>query len=66
MGLLWQGFDPSLIVVVFVLIVFGGVLGVNCILYSRAQRYVDPKPKKRVSKKKLQRERIKQGMPAPE
>ncbi|XP_009767587.1 DNA-binding protein S1FA-like [Nicotiana sylvestris] len=60
-----QGFNPGLIV----LIVVGGLLLAflvgNYLLYMYAQKTLPPKKKKPVSKKKLKRERLKQGVSAP-
>lgn len=60
-----QGFNPGLMV----LIVVGGLLLAflvgNYLLYMYAQKTLPPKKKKPVSKKKLKRERLKQGVSAP-
>ncbi|KAJ4850204.1 DNA-binding protein s1fa [Turnera subulata] len=60
-----KGFNPGLIV----LLVVGGLLLTflvgNYVLYTYAQRTLPPKKKKPVSKKKMKRERLKQGVSAP-
>ncbi|GAB4833730.1 DNA-binding protein s1fa [Ancistrocladus abbreviatus] len=60
-----RGFNPGLIV----LLITGGLLLVflvgNYVLYMYAQRTLPPKKKKPISKKKLKRERMKQGVSAP-
>ncbi|XP_059296345.1 DNA-binding protein S1FA-like [Lycium ferocissimum] len=60
-----KGFNPGLMV----LILAGGLLLVflvgNYLLYMYAQKTLPPKKKKPVSKKKLKRERLKQGVSAP-
>ncbi|TYH89462.1 hypothetical protein ES332_D01G262900v1 [Gossypium tomentosum] len=60
-----KGFNPGLIV----LLVIGGLLITflvgNYILYSYAQKTLPPRKKKPVSKKKMKRERLKQGVSAP-
>ncbi|XP_060176899.1 DNA-binding protein S1FA-like isoform X2 [Lycium barbarum] len=60
-----KGFNPGLIVLILV----GGLLLVflvgNYLLYMYAQKTLPPKKKKPVSKKKLKRERLKQGVSAP-
>ncbi|URE10640.1 DNA-binding protein [Musa troglodytarum] len=60
-----KGFNPGLVV----LIVVGGLLLLflvgNYALYMYAQKTLPPKKKKPVSKKKLRRERLKQGISAP-
>ncbi|XP_028775950.1 DNA-binding protein S1FA isoform X2 [Neltuma alba] len=60
-----KGFNPGLIV----LLVVGGLLLTfligNYALYLYAQRTLPPRKKKPVSKKKMKRERLKQGVSAP-
>ncbi|KAI3983408.1 hypothetical protein MKX01_013475 [Papaver californicum] len=60
-----KGFNPGLIV----LLVVGGLLLAfligNYILYVYAQRTIGPKKKKPLSKKKMRKERLKQGVSAP-
>ncbi|XP_011004618.1 PREDICTED: DNA-binding protein S1FA-like [Populus euphratica] len=60
-----KGLNPGLIV----LLVIGGLLlsflvG-NFVLYTYAQKTLPPRKKKPVSKKKMKRERLKQGVSAP-
>ncbi|XP_022143745.1 DNA-binding protein S1FA-like [Momordica charantia] len=59
------GFNPGLVV----LLVVGGLLLAflvgNYALYVYAQKTLPPKKKKPVSKKKMKRERLKQGISAP-
>lgn len=60
-----KGFNPGLIV----LITVGGLLLTfligNIALYMYAQKTLPPRKKKPVSKKKLKREKLKQGVSAP-
>ncbi|KAI3849904.1 hypothetical protein MKW98_026818 [Papaver atlanticum] len=60
-----KGFNPGLIV----LLVVGGLMLAflvgNYILYVYAQRTIGPKKKKPISKKKMRKERLKQGVSAP-
>ncbi|KEH24008.1 putative transcription factor S1Fa-like family [Medicago truncatula] len=60
-----QGFNPGLIV----LLVIGGLLLTfligNYALYVYAQKALPPRKKKPVSKKKMKKERLKQGVSAP-
>lgn len=60
-----KGFNPGLIVLLLV----GGLLLVfligNYVLYMYAQKTIPPKKKKPISKKKMKRERLKQGVSAP-
>ncbi|XP_027913331.1 DNA-binding protein S1FA-like isoform X1 [Vigna unguiculata] len=60
-----QGFNPGLIV----LLVVGGLLLTflvgNFVLYTYAQKTLPPRKKKPVSKKKMKKERLKQGVSAP-
>ncbi|KDP29094.1 hypothetical protein JCGZ_16483 [Jatropha curcas] len=60
-----KGFNPGLIVL---LVVGGLVLAFligNYVLYVYAQKTLPPKKKKPISKKKMKRERLKQGVSAP-
>ncbi|XP_022951172.1 DNA-binding protein S1FA-like isoform X1 [Cucurbita moschata] len=60
-----KGFNPGLMVLLLV----GGLLLIfligNYALYLYAQKNLPPKKKKPVSKKKMKRERLKQGVSAP-
>ncbi|GMI64675.1 hypothetical protein HRI_000136800 [Hibiscus trionum] len=60
-----KGFNPGLIV----LLVVGGLvltfLVGNYVLYAYTQKTLPPRKKKLVSKKKIKRERLKQGVSAP-
>ncbi|WJX84592.1 DNA-binding protein s1fa [Trifolium repens] len=60
-----QGFNPGLIV----LLVVGGLLLTfligNYALYVYAQKTIPPRKKKPISKKKMKKERLKQGVSAP-
>ncbi|KNA06143.1 hypothetical protein SOVF_183770 [Spinacia oleracea] len=60
-----KGLNPGLIV----LLVIGGLLLTflvgNFILYTYAQKNLPPKKKKPISKKKMKRERLKQGVAPP-
>ncbi|XP_039047606.1 DNA-binding protein S1FA-like [Hibiscus syriacus] len=60
-----RGFNPGLIV----LLVVGGLLLTflvgNYVLYLYAQKTLPPRKKKPISKKKMKRERLKQGVSAP-
>ncbi|XVF07945.1 hypothetical protein REPUB_Repub06bG0182900 [Reevesia pubescens] len=60
-----KGLNPGLIV----LLVVAGLLLIflvgNYVLYSYAQKTLPPRKKKPVSKKKMKRERLKQGVSAP-
>ncbi|KAK4392174.1 UNVERIFIED_CONTAM: DNA-binding protein S1FA [Sesamum calycinum] len=60
-----QGFNPGLIVLLLV----GGLILLflvgNYALYVYAQKTLPPKKKKPVSKKKMKKERLKQGVSAP-
>lgn len=60
-----KGLNPGLIVLLLV----GGLLLAflvgNYILYVYAQKHLPPKKKKPVSKKKMKRERLKQGVAPP-
>lgn len=60
-----KGFNPGLIVLLLVGgLVFTFLVG-NYLLYLYAQRTVPPKKKKPISKKKMKKERLKQGVSAP-
>lgn len=60
-----KGFNPGLIV----LLVVGGLLLVflvgNYVLYMYAQKTLPPRKKKPISKKKMKKERLRQGVSAP-
>nr|GLL24854.1 DNA-binding protein S1FA-like [Ipomoea trifida] len=60
-----KGLNPGMIV----LLVIGGLvlafLVGNYLLYMHAQKTLGPKKKKPVSKKKMKRERLRQGVSAP-
>lgn len=60
-----KGFNPGLLVLLLV----GGLLLTflvgNYVLYVYAQRTLPPRKKKPVSKKKMKKERLKQGVAAP-
>lgn len=60
-----EGFNPGLIV----LLVVGGLLMTflvgNYALYMYAQKTLPPRRKKPISKKKLKREKLKQGVSVP-
>ncbi|CAL5422430.1 unnamed protein product [Camellia sinensis] len=60
-----KGFNPGLIVLLLV----GGLLLTfligNYVLYIYAQKTLPPKKKKPISKKKMRKERLKQGVSAP-
>ncbi|KAK2418113.1 DNA-binding protein s1fa [Trifolium repens] len=60
-----QGFNPGLIV----LLVVGGLLLTflvrNYALYVYAHKTIPPRKKKPISKKKMKKERLKQGVSAP-
>ncbi|KAL5740746.1 hypothetical protein ACOSP7_029628 [Xanthoceras sorbifolium] len=60
-----KGFNPGLIV----LLVVGGLLLTfligNYVLYMYAQKNLPPRKKKPVSKKKMKKEKLKQGISAP-
>ncbi|GLT69743.1 hypothetical protein SLA2020_418700 [Shorea laevis] len=60
-----RGFNPGLMVLLLVgslLLIF--LVG-NYVLYMYAQKTLPPRKKKPVSKKKMKRERLKQGISAP-
>ncbi|ESW15848.1 hypothetical protein PHAVU_007G107500 [Phaseolus vulgaris] len=60
-----KGFNPGLIVLLLV----GGLMLIflvgNFVLYTYAQKTLPPRRKKPVSKKKMKKERLKQGVSAP-
>ena len=60
------GSYTGLVIVLFFLVVVGAFLGVNIYFYNKAQQAQGPRVKKRVSKKKLAREKLKQGLAPPE
>ncbi|CAN1805481.1 DNA-binding protein S1FA2 [Linum perenne] len=60
-----KGFNPGLIVLLVIgTLVLTFLIG-NYALYVYAQRTLPPRRKKAVSKKKMKRERLKQGVSAP-
>ncbi|KAE9585460.1 putative transcription factor S1Fa-like family [Lupinus albus] len=60
-----RGFNPALIVLLVVVGLLLTFLIGNYVLYIYAQKTIPPRKKKPVSKKKLKRERLKQGVSAP-
>ncbi|XP_077239493.1 DNA-binding protein S1FA-like isoform X1 [Tasmannia lanceolata] len=60
-----KGFNPGLIVLLVVVGVLLAFLVGNYVLYMYAQKTLPPRKKKPVSKKKMKRERLKQGVSAP-
>lgn len=60
-----RGFNPGLIVGLVVIGLVVVVLAGNVFLYMYAQKTLPPRKKKPVSKKKMKRERLKQGVSAP-
>ncbi|XP_043706691.1 DNA-binding protein S1FA-like isoform X1 [Telopea speciosissima] len=60
-----KGFNPGLIVLLLVVGLLLVFLVGNYVLYIYAQKTVPPRKKKPVSKKKMKRERLKQGVSAP-
>ncbi|XWS59703.1 hypothetical protein CRYUN_Cryun08bG0144600 [Craigia yunnanensis] len=60
-----KGFNPGLIVLLFVVGLLLIFLVGNYVLYSYAQKNLPPRKKKPVSKKKMKKERLKQGVSAP-
>lgn len=60
-----KGFNPGLIVLLLVGGLILAFLVGNYLLYVYAQKTLPPKKKKPVSKKKMKRERLKQGVSAP-
>lgn len=60
-----SGFNPGLIVLLFIGgLVLTFLIG-NYALYMYAQKTLPPKKKKPISKKKMKKERLKQGVSAP-
>nr|XP_033509690.1 DNA-binding protein S1FA-like [Nicotiana tomentosiformis] len=60
-----KGFNPGLIVLLLIGgLVLAFLIG-NYVLYVYAQKTLPPKKKKPLSKKKMKRERLKQGVSAP-
>lgn len=59
------GFNPGLIVLLLVMGLLLVFLIGNYVLYYCAQMTLTPKKKKPISKKKMKRERLKQGVSAP-
>ncbi|KAE8099549.1 hypothetical protein FH972_017524 [Carpinus fangiana] len=60
-----KGFNPGLIVLLVVVGLLSIFLIGNYVLYLYAQKTIPPRKKKPVSKKKMKRERLKQGVSAP-
>ncbi|KAL3536296.1 hypothetical protein ACH5RR_004757 [Cinchona calisaya] len=60
-----KGFNPGLIVLLLVCGLMLVFLVGNYLLYMYAQKTLPPQKKKPVSKKKMKRERLKQGVSAP-
>lgn len=60
-----KGFNPGLIVLLVVVGLLLIFLVGNYVLYLYAQKTIPPRKKKPVSKKKMKRERLKQGVSAP-
>ncbi|XP_062165647.1 DNA-binding protein S1FA-like isoform X2 [Alnus glutinosa] len=60
-----KGFNPGLIVLLVVVGILLIFLVGNYVLYLYAQKTIPPRKKKPVSKKKMKRERLKQGVSAP-
>ncbi|KAJ9698182.1 hypothetical protein PVL29_007322 [Vitis rotundifolia] len=60
-----KGFNPGLIVLLLVVGLLLVFLVGNYALYVYAQKTLPPRKKKPVSKKKMKRERLKQGVSAP-
>ncbi|XP_027175428.1 DNA-binding protein S1FA-like [Coffea eugenioides] len=60
-----KGFNPGLIVLLLVGGLILAFLVGNYFLYMYAQKTLPPKKKKPVSKKKMKKERLKQGVSAP-
>nr|XP_009777118.1 PREDICTED: DNA-binding protein S1FA-like [Nicotiana sylvestris] len=60
-----KGFNPGLIVLLLIGgLVLAFLIG-NYVLYVYAQKTLPPKKKKPLSRKKMKRERLKQGVSAP-
>ncbi|KAJ7972428.1 DNA-binding protein S1FA-like [Quillaja saponaria] len=60
-----KGFNPGLIVLLVVVGLLLTFLVGNYVLYVYAQKTLPPRKKKPVSKKKMKREKLKQGISAP-
>ncbi|XP_042475645.1 DNA-binding protein S1FA-like [Macadamia integrifolia] len=60
-----KGFNPGLLVLLLVVGILLVFLVGNYVLYIYAQKTLPPRKKKPVSKKKMKRERLKQGVSAP-
>ncbi|KAA8544014.1 hypothetical protein F0562_021809 [Nyssa sinensis] len=60
-----KGFNPGLIVLILVVGLLLIFLVGNYVLYMFAQKTIPPRKKKPVSKKKMKRERLRQGVSAP-
>ncbi|XP_022743171.1 DNA-binding protein S1FA-like [Durio zibethinus] len=60
-----KGFNPGLIVLLVVVGLLLIFLAGNYVLYLYAQKTLPPRKKKPLSKKKMKRERLKQGVSAP-
>ncbi|KAJ4979901.1 hypothetical protein NE237_010681 [Protea cynaroides] len=60
-----KGFNPALIVLLFVVTLLLVFLVGNYALYTYAQKTLPPRKKKPISKKKMKREKLKQGVSAP-
>ncbi|KAK7345589.1 hypothetical protein VNO77_16195 [Canavalia gladiata] len=60
-----KGFNPGLIVLLLVVGLLLIFLVGNYVLYVYAQKTLPPRKKKPVSKKKMKKERLKQGISAP-
>ncbi|XP_044472830.1 DNA-binding protein S1FA-like isoform X1 [Mangifera indica] len=60
-----RGFNPGLIVLLVVVGLLLIFLVGNYALYMYAQKNLPPRKKKPISKKKMKRERLKQGVSAP-
>ncbi|OIW21087.1 hypothetical protein TanjilG_28536 [Lupinus angustifolius] len=60
-----KGFNPGLIVLLVVIGLLLTFLVGNFVLYTYAQKTLPPRKKKPVSKKKMKKERLRQGVSAP-
>ncbi|XP_068644160.1 DNA-binding protein S1FA-like [Aristolochia californica] len=60
-----RGFNPALIVLLVVGSILFFFLAGNYALYKYAQKTLPPRKKKPISKKKMKREKLKQGVSAP-
>ncbi|KAG2690224.1 hypothetical protein I3843_09G174100 [Carya illinoinensis] len=60
-----KGFNPGLIVLLVVVGLLLIFLVGNYVLYIYAQKTLPPRKKKPISKKKMRKERLKQGVSAP-